>query len=241
MVPEPPGRQVPEWLAGATCSFGKLPLHQLLKDSVYYPACGFDGKPVKQLAGNYRSFVYADYDVPRDETFRQLTTFAGYYPVYVREVNAGELAPNGWHDITQKARHWMARLRDPHRTEFFALWAIMERSPGFLEGHGPDRFSLLYIGSEGVTTFSSIYSGNNIAPDVIAIVHPGGWGGNWTDFEDEDGELAKAVLGNPAGVPTHLLDDARGQAQPRWSMNYPVLISALRDDLRLWGQAVRQA
>jgi hypothetical protein len=241
MVPELRSRKVPKWLRRAVSKFGRLRLRKLLKDSVYYPACRFDGKPVKHLAGNYHSFVPADYGVPRDETFRQLTTFAGYYPVYVREVTKDELAPKGWHDMTPEAHDWMVRFRGPQETEFFALWAIMERSQGFLEEHGPDRFSFLYIGSDGVTTFSSIYSGNNIAPDVIAIVHPGGFGGNWTEFENEDCELAQAVLGNRAGVPTYLLNDARGQAHACWRRSYPGLISALPNDLRLWGQAVRKA
>ena len=40
-------------------------------------------------------------------------------------------------------------MRGSQGTEFFALWAIMERSQGFHEEHGPDRFSQLYIGSDG--------------------------------------------------------------------------------------------
>lgn len=38
-----------------------LPLKDILQHSLYYPAAGFDGRPVRYLGGKIHSFVYVDY------------------------------------------------------------------------------------------------------------------------------------------------------------------------------------
>ena len=53
-----------EWLSRvdpATIQDADFPLDDILRDSLYYPASGFDGDPVRYLAGNVLSFVYVDY------------------------------------------------------------------------------------------------------------------------------------------------------------------------------------
>lgn len=241
MIRELPPTQMPEWLRGPAHSFGPLPLPDLFSRSVFYPACEFDGKPVAHLGGEYFSFVYADYGVRRSETFKQLTTFAGYLPAYVREVTKDELAPNGWADVTQAAIRARVDLTGIPAHDFFALWAILERSPSVPSEHGPDRFSLLYVGFEGVATYRSIYCGNDLTPGVIAVIHPGGFGGNYTDFENEEELLALTVGTSPAGIPPYLLNDWRGGPQEPeracWPSTYPLRIRELPDGLRLWGRS----
>jgi hypothetical protein len=39
----------------------EFPIQVILKDSLFYPASGFDGDPVKHLLGAFLSFVYVDY------------------------------------------------------------------------------------------------------------------------------------------------------------------------------------
>jgi hypothetical protein len=57
-------RPMPEWLARLNPAeleaFG-FPLNQALQHSLYYPAAGFDGRPVQFLGGFIQSFVYIDY------------------------------------------------------------------------------------------------------------------------------------------------------------------------------------
>ncbi len=40
-------------------------LTEILEESLYYPASGFQGAPIEYLAGNFLSFVYADYGQER--------------------------------------------------------------------------------------------------------------------------------------------------------------------------------
>ena len=49
-----------------------FPIRLLLRDSLYYPSSGFDGTPVKYLAGKILSFVYVDYGRTRDELHAEL-------------------------------------------------------------------------------------------------------------------------------------------------------------------------
>ncbi len=50
--------EVPSWLTNLTPNaimHAPLPLHDLLRESPYYPSSGFDGDPIKHLGGNVLS------------------------------------------------------------------------------------------------------------------------------------------------------------------------------------------
>ncbi|QDV37566.1 hypothetical protein ElP_55060 [Tautonia plasticadhaerens] len=198
--------ELPEWLRGGPAIIGRIPLLELLRGSVYYPAAGFDGSPVEFLGKEYHSFVYSDFGVTPKKLIKKLSTFRGYRPLAYREVEAGELMPNGLLPIPIGVIRRIEQKPNPFYPDFFACWAILQRTPDFGPDHGPSRFSLLYVRYEGVTTFHSLYRGNEMTPGVLAIICPGvGFGGNWTDFRDPDAHLAEAVLTNPSGVPSYLV------------------------------------
>ena len=215
---------MPSWLANAINPLGPLDIRQVLTDSVYYPACGRNGDPVKFLAKKgYYSFVYADYAVGKGPVLESLTSlmhgFKGYGVIAQRDVNEDELVPNGWvPDLPTQTDGDPRRFAEAMKAPF-ATWAVLERQEGLDEEHGPKRFSLLYIGGDGVATFQALYPGNKTYPAVIAIIQPGtGFGGNWTDFTDPNKILARSVLDNPYGIPDYLLHDGSGsgEEQPCW-------------------------
>lgn len=89
---------VPTWLAQATpdsVSEGQFPLKDILSDSLYYPAAGFDCTPVEYLAGCMFSFIYVDCGYTREELTQQLTQsiFDGYECIGRRSVTVCELFP----------------------------------------------------------------------------------------------------------------------------------------------------
>ena len=59
MIPEIPTQPMPDWISNASAPLPELCIREVLSGSVYYPACEFDGDPVKYLAGNFHSFVVA--------------------------------------------------------------------------------------------------------------------------------------------------------------------------------------
>ena len=204
-----PTRPAPPWLVQLTSLNGPFPLKQVLRESVYYPACGVDGTPVRLLGHHLHSYVYVDYGVGEEGLRRALVDapFRGYSIVGERPVTKSELAParSGWDEHAP----WMDRrfISTP-----FARWIVFERQAAVPTHHGPSRFSLLYIGGEGVASFQALYRAQQIAPAALCIIQPGtGFGGNWTDFRRPRGHLARLVVQTPHLVPRLLVcggDDA---------------------------------
>lgn len=210
---------VPEWLGKLDLS-GQNPLgrvdfslRDLLERSLYYPACGLDGRPVQFLAGFVHSFIYADYGISSDRALGAFRDegFKGYRLAARRGVKQNELVPAGWLPrVEPRFTHELHNLAGLPRgivQEYFAEWMIFERIHGFGEDHGPYRFSILYICEEGVTMYQAMYIRRRIAPLILAVIQPGtGFGGNFTDFRDPDGFLADTVLrmGAPA-LPSYMV------------------------------------
>ena len=201
-VPE----SVPVWLSKLGDPLGPIPMPDVLRHCVYYPSAGVDGYPVKYLGRYFQSFVYVDYGVGEQFVLNDLPNFRGYDLILNRQVCQDELVPRGWQppklrredgDPTRNA----GRILPP-----FAIWAVYDRKPEVCPEHGPQRFSLLYIGGEGAATFHALFYSHRVSPAVVALIQPGtGFGGNWTDFENPNRVFARLVRENPAGMPDHLL------------------------------------
>ena len=70
-------------------------------------------------------------------------------------------------------------------------WAIFQRKPQTNHGHGPERFSLLFISGEGVATYQAIYFSNKCRPMGIVLRGYSGFAGNWTKFEKRKSLMAE--------------------------------------------------
>jgi hypothetical protein len=191
MICQLPEIAVPEWLtdlSSTTMRNGRFPLHKLLRDSLYYPCSAFDGDPVKHLAGNVLSFVYADNLYSCGQLLAELENrgFRGYDPLSApRSVEPQELTAADW--------NWP----EP----FFCIWSVFQRREGCDPNHGPKRFSLLYICSEAARTFRALYIENRVAPRAVAVIQPSS-----DTIKDPKGEFARDVLRcNPGGRPKILL------------------------------------
>jgi hypothetical protein len=233
----------PEWLTQLDPERIKdpshpLPLEDVLTDSLYYPACRFDPVPIKYLGGLVHSFIYVDYGVTeaqlRDEL--RVRRFAGYSLIGSRSVPREELAPLDWtapilpskRDGMVGYQESMARAASP-----FGHWSVWQRKPSKDDAHGPERFSLLFVAGDGCATFLALYARLKIVPRVVTIIQPGhGFGGNWTNFEREDGFFARCVA-NAGGMPPFLLFGGWGgnehYVRPCWS-SYKREVLAVRED-----------
>jgi len=226
MLHELPEISAPIWLTGlssTTMTNEPFPLRELLQDSLYYPSSGFDGDPVRHLAGNILSFVYVDYGHSHDEFVSALETpgFRGYERIAARPAIEMELTPNGWRPTPptrsdgdpSRYRNW---IKQP-----FCSWSVFQRRENVPDSHGPSRFSLLYLCADGVAAFQALYVANSVVPKAVAVIQPGhAFGGNWTDYTSPDQLLAKSVLGNPSGHPEILLYGGIGRRdfyrEPCW-------------------------
>lgn len=245
--------EMPLWLSRLTAESiqnGPFPLREILRGSLYYPASGFDGDPVKYLAGETHSFVYVDYG-EREEAFEhtlQTQGFKGYRLLGKRAVSEKALIPRNWNPDTLPPEY---RLPDAFSEAYgtsFCTWIVLERLSELDDDHGPERFSFLYWCHEGVTAFQKLYVSRRLAPRAVAIIQPGyGFGGNWTDFYAPHGPLARGVLSNPAGQPGLLLCGgdfvAPDALEPAWP-GYEKLLGAYPKTgggcVGIWKRDVRQ-
>lgn len=180
------------------------------------------------MANRIHSFVYVDYGVTSEELDEQLLNngFAGYKIAHQRNVEEHEITPNGWNPKISPEEQNDYRRKNPIPPKPFCKWIIFERADNVNSGHGPKRFSVLYLCADGVAAFQALYTAGEVAPDALGIIQPGtGFGGNWTDFTDEKGPLARSVSENPAGRPRILLHGGSGGSKlyvgSCWPRHYP--------------------
>jgi len=243
MIPGIERRRIPEWLSGLT-NLDHFAIRQVLTNSLYYPACGRDGDPVRYLAGFVHSFVYVDYGLPHDDVWASLLDerrgFKGYGLLGIRDIREQELPVRGWHPrlVDRDRDGYPLRHRD-YIKEPYAIWAVFDRSPEYDEEHGPARFSLLCVCADGVAAFQGLYHDNQCAPEVVAIIRPGtGYGCNWTDFRNPNKIFGRSVLRNPHGRPRYLLCYGRAPVDTEiWWPDYSTLIhhwSTIDGELGFW-------
>jgi hypothetical protein len=217
MIQQLPEIKVPKWLLDLTPSEimnEPFPLNHILKDSLYYPSSGFDGDPIRHLAGNFLSFIYVDYGYTSDELINALQApgFLGYELIGTRVVTEQELAPKGWDPISLTSSDGNPMQFNDEMKQPFCSWMIFQRNETVSQSHGPFRFSLLYLCADGVAAFQALYVATKKTPKAIAIIQPGhGFGANWTDFTNPEQIFARSVLGNKNGPPEILLYGGYGK------------------------------
>ncbi len=199
-----------------------LPLHDLLRGSLFYPASGLDGS-VLSLYHYFPSFVYADYGVELLQVQEALSSdkwdgFSRPFKLIAMRDVSEELVPSNW-EPHPNWRHECGKdltitLKD---RQPFAIWAILGDRPS----QATRLISLLFVGAESATTFNRLYIDNAIAPAALAVIQPSdALGSNWTDFRKPGGTFSRLVASNPAGPPKYYVAGGRGSiesyAEPDW-------------------------
>lgn len=234
-----PSFGTPPWIRAAKLGKRTLPVRELLTNSVFYPACGLDGDPVQYLGGNFHSFIYVDYGVGRDRVVSELPRFRGYELAAYRDVGRHEFTVEGWTPRLPSPEDGDPEAFADMRKPPFAVWSIHQRRKFFYgPHHGPERFSLLYLGGEGVQAFQELYYAHKTSPRVVAVIQTGhAFGLNWTNFEQEEGFFARTVLGNPHGAHEYLLYggsfDEAYYTKACWP-TYSEHVATLHSRLHLW-------
>lgn len=174
-----------------------VPMDDLLKDSLYYPACRTDGRPIRLCNTLWRnlginSFVYCDFDVSEEEFLWDTRTVLGYHVLGHRSLRKEEYIPKDWRlEMVPagassvpgaRSRYWDSFLGTKDGPAHFAHWVVFERNSDRGEDHGPERFSLLFVCGEGLATFQQLYCSRGLAPRMLCFIQCWGFAGNWTNF-----------------------------------------------------------
>jgi len=195
-----------------------FPLKDILRDSVYYPACGIDGSPIQNLNNLSSSFIYSDYGIDEREMKNEIdSTGLRGYEIFAQKVVDNRLiipadyTPSCRPDPLVDARFEDDLFKDYLNTwikPFNALWTILNRLDDFNDDHGPERLSLLFLSADGVTIYAVLYNNNQVKPLVFCIICPGtGLGHNWTDFRNPEEIMYRIVSKNKAGKPDYMMVD----------------------------------
>ena len=172
---------------------GPVPMDELLKDSLYYPASRTDGRPIQLCNTVWRrlgidSFVYCDFDLSLQEFLADTHTMHGYHVLAHRHLAPSDYVPEGWklEMVPEPAdgsrpRYWDSFLGQDG-PEHGACWVVFERDEDMSPVHGPERLSVLYVCGEGLATFQQLYCSRGIAPKMLCFIQCWGFAGNWTDF-----------------------------------------------------------
>jgi hypothetical protein len=195
---------------------GPFPLRAVLEDSLFYPASGIDGTPIRYWLEDILSFVYADISYSRS-TFEDAILAdspSGYSILGIRNLSPQDLTPLGWKPtipagLDRESYLSTLKMVDASVNSAFGLWIVFERGSSLGDSHGPIRFSFVFLRSEAVAAYQAIYVENNICPKMLAVIRPGvGFGGNFDTFEEV---LLRVMKSNPAGMPRWLLQWHRVQ------------------------------
>lgn len=163
----------PKWLRSNDFSFS---LNNILKDSLYYPACGFDGSMVKNFKGRAYSFIYVDANVTFENLEKELIEypFLGCRIIHRESINPQMILPN--------IDNYKIKAKDlvDHSANHFCEWFVFENDE-------KERFSMLYIVAEAIATYHELYIKNRIAPIAIGFNHVDGFSGNRKPFLNNKG------------------------------------------------------
>lgn len=233
MILEMSKLEMPNWLKECAVNIHynkpvEFNLENLLKDSLYYPACGLNGTPIKYLSGNIYSFVYCDYLVRKEELLRNLlgnddeSGLLGYKMVYQTEITKDMIVPTNWTPSLLPESYFFQKLSMMERqAKTFGHWSIWQRDEDRDDTHGSEYISLLYFAGEMSAIYQGLYIRLKIAPLVLSIIQPGTMGGEWENVTSNNSFFKRVINANTAGLPKYLLYGGFGGEQfytsPCWS------------------------
>jgi hypothetical protein len=216
----------PLWLTSVRNGAEDFRLADILKDSLYYPACGLNGTPVKFLSGNIYSFVYADYAMTLDAYLENLNGssdgcgFKGYKSIFQREIMIEEIVPRGWAPKIVPPSNWKLNFAQA-ASRPFGHWSVWVADAADQMVGGAKIFSFLYFGGEMSAIYQGLYCRLGIRPKALAIIQPGTMGGEWENIQSDEAFFRKVVKSNSAGMPEYLLYGGFGDGshynKPCWS------------------------
>jgi hypothetical protein len=182
--------------------------NDFFENSVYYPACEFDGTPIKFLSWKFSNFVYSDYlhEYSSLEESINIHGLMGYRLEKSRAIDAEELFGMSWEhylDINKSIGKLLPfEWKDP-----FAMFYVFRRLEHLTGEHGKPEIRLLYIRSEGISAFKHLYIRRNIAPKCLVSINPGlGFGGGFGGYY---GILSETILASKA-LPQYIFYDGNG-------------------------------
>lgn len=211
-----------------------FPVKDVLEDSLYYPASGVDGTPIRNWSLGVNSFVYVDLSRSQANYLNALANepIRGYHMVAQKAVRKDELVRDGFSSappacLSRRDFERAMQINGANPGNAFALWSVFERDQDRDEAFGAHRFSLLHLRADGVAAYDALFRSNDCLPRILAFIRPGlGFGGNYRTYAQA---LIEVMQRSPRGLPPQLLWEHPMAEEPEldelWSQFYTTQIS----------------
>lgn len=154
---------------------------------VFYPGSGTDGHPVKLFGSTHSAhcFVYADYGVPQTVLEAELGDtghhFLGYHSLSRLQLSQHDLVPNGW-PMHVDANDMRTNRHRGDADPSFAFLEVLQRDRGIDNNHGASRLAVLFLGADGIATYSALFCQAHRSPPFAILLHDHGCGRNYDRF-----------------------------------------------------------
>lgn len=216
-----------EWLYREPADLIKadMPLSLLGGNVLFYPACFVDAALVECFIDHVASFIYADLEFGQsltsiDGILAPPSPFSQFELLAWRHLRREEFLIHGWPVPYEHPHTWgfgspyhLVESGEWKHAPSFAVWALFSfqssKSPDSL----PARFSIIFIGAEGVLTYRALFVANRIAPRILAIIDPGNG-----DFLNAGAPLHRAVTSSRASMPKYVVSNIADFEWPEYRL-----------------------
>jgi hypothetical protein len=187
-------------------------IEKLITHSMYYPASGFDFITPLIFINSCRSYILADPNVTDENIeyiIKRLTDF-NYRLILKKEVKRDDIYLNQIEPIKPiflLDGDLPKFLKDITPKEFYAYWMVFEEYGPYshMVRNTHNRFSILFISDEGVSTYQNLYNASNTFPIGIILKAHYHWTNNWTYFSRRRGIFERTVMSNKSGFPNYII------------------------------------
>jgi hypothetical protein len=178
-------------------------INNFLENSVYYPACRFDGRPIRFLSKLFSNYIYSDYLTEHEDLEKKIARngLKGYQLIESSFIEAEELFGVSWDDYLDNNREISKKLIADWVNPY-AKFYTFERNSDLDDNHGRENINLLYIKSEGICAYKYLYVNRDIVPQCLVSIMPGwGFGCNFNGYI----EIFSSMVESSGKLPKYML------------------------------------
>ena len=203
---------IPNWLKnhrkGDKVDFTAL----LASRIIYYPGSALEGSPIHVFNSAHAAhvYLYVDYGFSKEEIERLLSEHIpmGYHIYDEPEVTERDLLPHAprYHltaEESENVRELYKVAQVPTHNSFGFL-KIYERDESLGDGHGAERFAVLFLGGDAIAIYDAIFGNANAVP-FACILGNYGFDGSYAGFCG--GGLLETIAKRIHRLPKYLVCD----------------------------------
>jgi hypothetical protein len=204
-----------KWKRWTIESDNKLELNNFFFRSFFYAAERFEVRIMSIFVNITRSMVFCGSKMTEEMFLNQMDTSPEYKVIGYRKVELDEIITTEWFPAFMEGFNSPMFKVDQLNKDIkqpFAYYVVYDLRKQLPEENTYNRFRILYICGEPVSTYKALYYSNKVYPEFVARIY-NKFHSKYDQLTDEGEQLHSAVTNNPYGKPKAILigggDNAR--------------------------------